>query len=145
VRVSPVVVRYDPMPAFRYAHAKDGRPLHTTGHANCPLCACNGCYSWNEFARSVGFNGTAMAQWVKRGMNERTADRVATELALHPAMLWPEWWANLVKLEEAEAERVARRKRQEAEQAERRKAKARRPRLEAAVEAMFANGRGVSA
>ena len=139
MRASTVPVRYDPMPAFRYAHKIDGRPLHPSGSVNCPLCNSNGCYSHNEFSRQVGFSATTMSQWLKRGgITEETADRIATTLGLHPSLLWPEWWSNLELIEQWEAEKKERRRRQDREAKERRKKAARRPRLEAAVEAMFA-------
>lgn len=132
-----MAVRYDPMPAFRYAHARDGRPLHESGNRNCPLCKVNGCYSYNEFSRYVGFNGTAMAQWLKRGgMNEQTADRVASELGLHPSYLWPEWWTNLEVIEQYAAERAERIREQDKASKERVKARA-----QAEAEAMFEQAR----
>jgi hypothetical protein len=46
-----------------------------------------------DLARCCGVNPDVISRWrAAGGVPERTADRIATHLSLHPALIWPDWW-----------------------------------------------------
>jgi hypothetical protein len=47
-----------------------------------------------DMAAMVGTSRRNLMRWSVEGIPELSADRVAVSLGLHPAELWPEWWAN---------------------------------------------------
>ena len=47
-----------------------------------------------DMAMMLGVSRRNLIRWSFEGIPERSADRAAVTLGLHPAELWPEWWAN---------------------------------------------------
>ena len=47
----------------------------------------------NDWARYLQVTPHTVAQWIRNGLHEWTADRIAcTRLGVHPSTIWPEWF-----------------------------------------------------
>lgn len=44
-----------------------------------------------EVARRLGIDSTQLRRWRVSGVSDEQADRLATTLGLHPAIVWPDW------------------------------------------------------
>jgi hypothetical protein len=40
----------------------------------------------------LGVHSKTPQNWVRRGLGELQADRMACRLGYHPSLIWPEWW-----------------------------------------------------
>lgn len=66
-----------------------------------PLAALMGSTQWMALDR-LGVTGSHAQDYIRRGMSEKVADRVAIKAGLHPYVVWPEMLADDIAAAERE-------------------------------------------
>lgn len=54
-----------------------------------------------NMGRYLGVTSACIYAWARKGLVDKTAERVALELGIEPVMLWPDWYDTALAGEEA--------------------------------------------
>ena len=75
-------------PLWRHVERR-WQPRHDDG--TCPWGAV--VFGGGQLSKAVGVERHVVRRWQRKGLTVWEADRAAVAAGVHPANVWPEWWA----------------------------------------------------